>query len=98
MASRKITGTFAGTGAGTSLAFRDSFNFTVYGVFVGTVVLEKSYDNGGTWSAVSKDVTGAAASFTAPASVVVSEPEIGILYRANCTAFTSGTINYRLSQ
>jgi hypothetical protein len=25
------------------------------------------------------------------------EPEKGVLYRLNCIAFTSGTINYRIS-
>src|SRR5262249_17311740 len=98
MASKKLTGSFAGTGAGSSIAFRDSFNASIWGVFVGTVVIEKSYDNGSSWSAVSKDPSGAAASYTAPASVVVTEPELGILYRLNCSAYTSGTINWRLSQ
>ena len=31
-------------------------------------------------------------------NVAWAEPERGVLYRFNCTAYTSGTINYRMSQ
>ena len=43
---------------------------------------------------------GALAQFTAgtPVSVTFGEPEKNVLYRLNCIAYTSGTINYRFSQ
>ncbi len=59
--------------------------------------LERSYDDGATWKVTSKpDLT--AASFTVDVDGVGYEPEPGVLYRWDCTAFTSGTINARLSR
>lgn len=75
-----------------------TFNYDVNGVFVGTAQLERSFDQGTTWNAVSKDVSGTALTHTAAASFSRVEPEGGVLYRFHVTAFTSGTINYRLSQ
>ena len=34
---------------------------------------------------------------TANALFRVNEPEPGVMYRARCSAFTSGTVNYRIS-
>ena len=105
MASRVQAGTFGSVVAGTSKEFRDSFNISLSGTFSATVVVEKSYDrqnvaNDGaaTWIGVSKDSAGAAASFTAPCSVVVSEPETGVYYRLNCTVYASGSVVWRMSQ
>ena len=33
-----------------------------------------------------------------PVSLTFGEPERNVLYRTNCLAYTSGTINYRISQ
>jgi hypothetical protein len=105
MPSRSIAGSFASAVAGASIQTRDSFNVAIYGVFSATIVLEKSYDrqnvaNDGaaTWSAVSRDIAGNPASYSAPTGVVVSEPEAGVYYRLRCSAFTSGVANWRLSQ
>lgn len=73
------------------------FNFTVYGTFVGTVVLEKSYDGGTTWVGTQIPFTTTAVSTTTVKSFQVFEPEVGVLYRSNCTAYTSGTANTRIS-
>lgn len=90
------------TGTGQSGSFRPAagrpFNVSVWGTFVGTVELERSFDAGSTWLDCSRDSAGTTASFTAPFSVVVEEPEVGVIYRLNCSAYTSGTINYRISQ
>lgn len=82
-------------------------------VFVGTaagadavIQLEKSYDGGSTWLAVTVPNTLgtvlsfhiAAGNINAPVTFMVDEPEKGVAYRLNCTAFTSGTLNYRLSE
>lgn len=99
------SGSFSATGSSSTFQPKESayvqtempFNFSVWGTFVGTVVLEKSYDDGTTWLQA-YDSTGTAVSFTAAKSVVIEEPEAGVLYRARCSAYTSGTINYRLSR
>lgn len=74
-----------------------SFNFSVFGTFVGTVVLEKSFDAGTTWIQVF-DRSGAAISTTTPKTIIVDEPEDSVQYRARCSAYTSGTANVRLSR
>lgn len=86
---------FLPDGIGDSLT--RSFNISVWGTFVGTVQLERSFDNGTTWLPLTAGGTQIE-KFTAPASESVDEFEVGVLYRLNCTAYTSGTINYRLSQ
>ena len=67
--------------------------------FVGTVQLERSLDGGNTWIIANVGGTGTLAQYTAgtPVSVTFGEPEEGITYRWNCIAYTSGTINYRIS-
>lgn len=73
------------------------FNFTVYGTFSGTVVLEKSFDGGVTWVGTQIPFTTTAVSTTTVKSFQVFEPERGVLYRSNCTAYSSGTANTRIS-
>ena len=72
------------------------FNFSLWGTFVGTVIPERSFDSGTTW--LPYTALGTAISFTAPCSETFEEPEKGVLWRVRCSAYTSGTINYRLSQ
>lgn len=99
-----VTGTFGATGQSGSFApslrSRDSvqFNVSVSGDMVGTIKIERSFDNGANWFVCSSDGAGTAASYTAPFSVVVEENEQKTLYRLNCTAYTSGTGTYRISQ
>lgn len=100
--SPTVSVSFGGTGAGASCTPQPGyFNFDLTGG-VGTVKLEKSYDNGTTWRDVSVDAGGSVASWTLAASqeltVVVFEPEKRVLYRPNCTAYTSGTITARIGQ
>lgn len=80
------------------MPFIGLFNFTITGTFVGTVELQRSFDSGVTYVPVSKGSSGNAADYTTPASLVVLEPEPGILYRAIMLAYTSGTATVRLSQ
>lgn len=82
------------TNLGVALGY---FNFFVSGTFVGTVQLEKSFDGGTTWIVASLDTSGDAASYTVPVSVTGFECEKGMYYRVNVTAYTSGTINVRMS-
>ena len=97
MASKFITGSLNSAAPGTAIQLVGRFNVLISGTFVATVKIEKSYD-GSNWHVVSRDAAGAEASFTAPAQVTLDECETGPQYRVICTSYTSGTINYRLSQ
>jgi hypothetical protein len=98
MAAKVKTQALSSATAAGGIEMRGKFNASIQGTFVGTVVIQRSYDNGSTWETVSKDASGSDASFTAPCSIVVEESEAGVQYRWNCTAYTSGTINTRISQ
>jgi hypothetical protein len=65
-----------------------------------TLQLERSFDGGSTWIVCNIGGGGALAQWTAgtPLSITFGEPEKNVLYRLNCIAYTSGTINYRFSQ
>ena len=99
-----VTGSFAATGNGTWFTpntgnYNNSqqFNIAVSGVFVGTLVLECSFDGGTTAIPVNRYCTNTAVSYTAPGNEVLPCPEGGVQYRWRCSAYTSGTANYRLS-
>lgn len=64
-----------------------------------TVQLEKSYDGGYTWVICGVGGAGQQAIYVNPQafSVAWTEVEKGVLYRLNCTAYSSGTIAYRFS-
>jgi hypothetical protein len=67
--------------------------------FSATVQLERSFDGGNTWVVCNVGGSGTLAQYTAgtPVSAAFAEPELGVLYRLNCIAYTSGTINYRVT-
>jgi hypothetical protein len=96
-----VSGTFSGTGNSNSfLPFPGTFSVWMQGG-TGTVKIERSTDLGSTWIDVSADSLGTLASYSLSSneiSVLVEEPEQGAFYRLNCTAYTSGTITYRLGQ
>lgn len=74
-----------------------------FATWVGIIQLERSFDGGRTWlvCGVGGGGQGAVYDGTAqagvPVSVVASEPELAVLYRLNCTAYTSGSPFYRIS-
>jgi len=72
------------------------YNIILTGTFVGTVVVDRSFDGGAT----SAPCTALAApvEFTTPATEVLQEPEPGVLIRLRCSAYTSGSIAARVSQ
>jgi hypothetical protein len=99
----KLEGTFAATGNSADFVpnpgkFNNAcqFNVHIYGTFVGTVVLLRSFD-GTNYVPVLRYCSSTAVSYTTPSSEVLPEPEGGAIYRLSCTAYTSGTVNYRLS-
>jgi hypothetical protein len=65
--------------------------------FSGTIQLERSFDGGHTWIPCYIWQGGAQLKWTGAISTELMEPEKSVLYRLNCIAFTSGTINYRIS-
>ena len=68
-------------------------------VFAATVQLERSFDGGATFLPCNMGSSGLLAQWLAgPVSFAFGEPEKNVLYRFNCIAWTSGTINYRISQ
>jgi hypothetical protein len=91
-------GTTQTAGRTAAIGLYGQFNFIIAGTFVGTVILERSWDGGNTWVTHGTDNWTTLASFTAPVSEVGLEPEQGMLWRLRCTAYTSGTIIARLSQ
>jgi hypothetical protein len=102
-----VTGSFTATGQSASftprVATRDtqSGNFSVWlsGTAVASVQLEASFDNGTTWCQI---YAGGSQLYVWSYNSVnlkeaVEECEQGVIYRLNCTAYTSGTLAYRLS-
>jgi len=96
-----VSGTFTGTGQSSAfLPNPGSFSVTLSSG-VATVKLERSADTGSTWIDVSSDALGTVASWSVNSTevaVIVDEPEAGCHFRLNCTAYTSGTVTYRLGQ
>lgn len=93
----------ASTGTSAATVFYSAFNLAMWGTFSGTVQVEKSYDGGTTWITVARDVAGTPASYVlaftaASINLTLCEVEPSVCWRLRCTAFTSGTLNYRLSQ
>jgi hypothetical protein len=73
-------------------------NFAVGGSgWVGTVVLERSFDGGTTYLPILTDGYGSIASFTTPVSGAIEDTEAAVLYRLRCAAYTSGSIPARIS-
>lgn len=95
-AAASVAGTFTAVGSSAALAVRNDFNISFWGTFTGTVRIERSFDNGTTYLPLT--ALGTSITFTAPATEIFSEPEFGVKYRVTCSAYTSGTINYRISQ
>lgn len=106
-ANAVVQGQFPG-GAGVSASFMPwgPFNLVLYGVagtpngaWTGSVQLERSFDGGVTWVICGIGGGGQQAVWTTggDVSVVVGEPERGVMYRLRATALTVGVVNYRMS-
>ena len=100
-----LSGSFTGTGQSANVEIRGLFTLSLYGAGVGTVKIEKSYDNGTTWLDMHLDDLKTVASWSKLTGDEINpppylEPSAGdaypVLYRLNCTAHSSGTISYRL--
>lgn len=65
---------------------------SISGTWTGTVVLQRSFDNGDTWITL--------ASYTTNQDISINDKTTDILYRAGCATgnYTSGTINIILAK
>jgi hypothetical protein len=103
-----VTGSFVATGQSASFTPNISdrstkagaFNVSLTGTAVATVQLEKSFDNGTTWCLI---YGGGSQLYVWSYNSVnlaeqAQESEQPVLYRLNCTGYTSGTLAYRISQ
>lgn len=97
LATTVLAGSFVGTGNSANKEVIGMFNVTLSGTFSGTVILERSFDGGTNFMPAAIDTAGTPNAYTAPMSIVVNEPEPGVIYRLRCSAYVSGTIVYRLS-
>ena len=85
-----ISGELAATGTSEgTIELAKDFSLSLRGTWVGTVLVERSFDDGVEWGTVE--------SFTENTEKWGYEPE-GALYRVRCSAYTSGTILYRLGK
>jgi hypothetical protein len=96
-ASQFVSGVLTSAVAGPQVMLQGNFNIVLWGTFVGAVVPERSFDGGTTFLQLTFS-DGTPVAFTTPVSATWSEPESGVIYRVRCSAFTSGTINWRLSR
>ena len=96
---KALAGSFSATGQSAIFwpAADRTFNATLYGTFSASVRLERTFDGGTNWHPLTAAGTQLYA-WTAAASETCEEAEEGVGYRLNCTAYSSGTVNYRLSQ
>ena len=89
MASVKLEGTFDAQGQSEVVRVREWFNLSLSGTFDATIAAERSFDAGVTWVEVE--------AFTGKVERRGYETE-DLLYRLNCTQYTSGTVLYRISR
>lgn len=68
-------------------------------VYVGSIQVERSFDGGLTWIICNVGGSGTLAVYSGggPISLTFGEPERNVMYRVNCTSYTSGIINFRIS-
>jgi len=74
------------------------FNLTLRGTFAATAVVKRQFPGSEDWDVVSRDSAGTQATYTAPISLSLFEPKAGTIYRVDCTARTSGSIEVEWNQ
>ena len=94
-----VSGTFTGTGVSAAIPVCGFASLLIEGL-IATIDVERSTDGGATYHVVSLDAAGTPATFTTASDVAfngrIYESESQVLYRLNCTAYTSD-VNYRLA-
>lgn len=71
---------------------RGAANISVWGSFVATVTIQRSFDGGQNWLDIDN--------YSGPAEMILDEPEGAALYRIGVKAgnYTSGTVMGRIGQ
>lgn len=97
-----VTGQLAATGRSSPINAFGTLNISMWAAdpnapVTANVVPERSFDGGTTWLPVT-DLDRGIAFADFPMSTKLIEGEPGVLYSLNCTAFSGGIINYRLSR
>lgn len=99
------SGTFtAGGQASGGLAMVGKYNVTLKGDGTANLAVrvERSFDNGSNWFTLSKNTDGAAAVYSLTAnqkvSLVLEEPEAGVLVQLAVDSYTAGNADYRISR
>lgn len=94
-----ISGTFAATGQSTAFVpfAGRAANISIWGTFVASLQLKRSFDGGTTLLPLTAAGTTLYA-WSSPISESFEDDEAGVQYYLVCTAYTSGTVNYRISQ
>jgi hypothetical protein len=98
-----VTGSFTATGQSASFSPDTTratqpgmFNYSLQGTFVATLQLERLLPGETVWQPLT--ALGNTISYNSPCSETWEECEADVSYRWNCTAYTSGTINYRMGE
>lgn len=97
-AFRLKTGTLASVAAGEWVPLSPGgYSLVLSGTWVATVVVEYSHDGGAT-AVATTTLDGVAASFTTAGARVGNQPEGNVLVRVRTSAWTSGSVAWRISQ
>jgi hypothetical protein len=85
--SVSLNGSFGATGQSATQTHNGGIlALSLSGTFVATVVLERSFNNGATWHTLE--------TYTSANEVNIEAASPAIVFRLNCTSYSSGTVNY----
>lgn len=90
-ATPQIDHTFTGTGVSDPVNLKDGVDYALSVLITsGTVSLQRSFDDGVSWSEIEN--------YSASVEKILESKGRGILYRFECTVFTTGPITCRVQQ
>lgn len=85
-----VSGSFSANGNSATVPTKGSWQFVTHGTWTATLKIQRSFDNGTTWldirSFVGKDDRNL--------DVTGEEDEEDVIYRINCSGYSSGTATY----
>ena len=91
--STSLNGTLDANESSTTIAVSGGYDFTTHGTWTGTVRLERSFDNGSTYEAVTTRHSEDDTNIDFPDT----EETSGVIYRATMVDYISGVATYNLS-
>lgn len=92
------TGTLSASGVMASpfIDMGGRWNLSLWGTFVATVRLVRSFDGGTVWIPCTR--AGDVVTWSSPSSEVIDAPEGNVIYALDVISYTSGTISWRASR